>query len=108
MRQGYVSSAITSSFNFVRTALSSYNSRMRLLKIFGVAWFRFVQFGFYLLYNPLAWAYDGVSFLVSQGDWRRWTQGALPHVHGPGVLEIGCGPGHLLGGPAAGGCQVAG
>ncbi|OGO40911.1 MAG: hypothetical protein A2Z04_00230 [Chloroflexi bacterium RBG_16_57_9] len=78
------------------------------MKIFGVAWFRFVQFGFYLLYNPLAWAYDGVSFLVSQGDWRRWTQAALPHVHGPWVLEIGCGPGHLLGDLAAAGYQVTG
>lgn len=71
-------------------------------------WHRLVQFGFYLLYNPLAWTYDGVSSVVSQGEWRSWIQAALPYVHGPRVLELGCGPGHLLGDLAVAGNQVTG
>jgi SAM-dependent methyltransferase len=33
---------------------------------------------------------------VSGGHWREWQQAALEHVLGNRVLEIGCGPGHLL------------
>ncbi len=71
-------------------------------------WARLIQFGFRLLYNPLAWAYDAVSAVVSQGEWRSWTQAAIPHVRGPRVLELGFGPGHLLGDLAAAGYQVTG
>lgn len=52
--------------------------------------------GFHLLYHQLAWAYDPVSYLVSQGAWRAWQQTALPYVVGPRVLELAHGPGHLL------------
>lgn len=48
------------------------------------------------LYNEFAWAYDGVSRLVSGGEWRRWQQAVLPYVVGPRLLEIAFGPGHLL------------
>lgn len=57
---------------------------------------RLVRFGFRLLYYELAWTYDGVSWLVSLGEWRRWQQAALPYVVGERVLEIGHGPGHML------------
>lgn len=59
-------------------------------------WRQLVRFGFRLLYNELAWTYDGVSWLVSLGAWGAWRQAALPFVQGRRVLEIGHGPGHLL------------
>ena len=59
-------------------------------------WRRFIQFGFRLLYHELAWSYDGVAWLVSLGQWRAWTQTALPYLVGTQVLELGHGPGHLL------------
>lgn len=59
-------------------------------------WRRLVRFGFRLLYNELAWAYDGVSWLVSLGAWGAWRRAALPFVRGGRVLEIAHGPGHLL------------
>jgi ubiquinone/menaquinone biosynthesis C-methylase UbiE len=49
----------------------------------------------YLLYEPLAWTYDGVAWLVSLGRWRSWVTALLPELHGPRVLELGHGPGHL-------------
>ena len=55
-----------------------------------------MQFGFRLLYNELAWTYDGVSWLVSLGEWRNWQRAALPFVTGERVLEVGHGPGHML------------
>jgi ubiquinone/menaquinone biosynthesis C-methylase UbiE len=51
---------------------------------------------FRLLYNELAWTYDGVSWLVSWGEWRSWQRTALPHLRGPRVLELGFGTGDLL------------
>lgn len=59
-------------------------------------WLRLVRFGFYLLYNQLAWTYDFVSWIVSLGEWRRWQFAALPFVKGRKVLEIAHGTGHLL------------
>lgn len=57
---------------------------------------RFLRFGFYLLYNPLAFAYDFVAAAVSLGQWQTWARTALDRVRGPRVLELGHGPGHLL------------
>jgi SAM-dependent methyltransferase len=48
------------------------------------------------LYHELAWAYDPISWLVSSGQWRAWQRAALPYLSAGTVLEIGCGPGHLL------------
>lgn len=48
------------------------------------------------LYHELAWAYDATSWLVSGGRWRDWQRAALARIVGPRVLEVGCGPGHLL------------
>ena len=52
--------------------------------------------GLGLLYHQLAWAYDGVSWLVSGGNWRTWQRVALSRVAGPRVLELGFGTGSLL------------
>ncbi|MEX2160325.1 MAG: methyltransferase domain-containing protein [Anaerolineales bacterium] len=56
---------------------------------------RLLRFLFYLLYQPLAWSYDLVAWLVSLGQWKRWLFAALPELPGPRVLELGHGPGHL-------------
>lgn len=50
---------------------------------------------FWLLYHPLAWAYDGIASVVSAGRWQKWVLAILPFVRGSRVLEIGFGPGHL-------------
>ena len=54
-----------------------------------------LQLFFHLLYRPFAWSYDFVAWVVSGGQWQNWTASALPYVHGPQVLELGFGPGHL-------------
>jgi ubiquinone/menaquinone biosynthesis C-methylase UbiE len=77
---------------FTLHGLSSLETQKSLLMI----WKKLLHFGFRLLYNELAWTYDGVSWLVSLGDWRAWQGAALPFVQGPAVLEIGHGPGHML------------
>lgn len=59
-------------------------------------WKRIVEFGFYLLYNQLAWSYDLVSWTVSLGEWRKWQIASLEFVNGDAVLEIAHGPGHML------------
>ena len=59
-------------------------------------WQKLITFGFHLLYNQLAWTYDIVSWSVSLGHWRKWQTAALDHIHGPHVLEIAHGPGHML------------
>ena len=50
---------------------------------------------FRLLYHQLAWIYDWIAFVVSLGAWQKWILSTLPYLHGPRVLEIGFGPGHL-------------
>jgi ubiquinone/menaquinone biosynthesis C-methylase UbiE len=57
---------------------------------------RAIKLGFHLLYHDLAFAYDGVAWLVSLGQWQAWGRTALSRVRGSRVLEIGHGPGHLL------------
>lgn len=48
------------------------------------------------LYHELAWAYDGISWLVSISRWHTWRCAALPHVVGQNILELGFGTGRLL------------
>lgn len=51
---------------------------------------------FYLIYQPLAWSYDAVAWLVSLGRWRSWVASALRAAPSQGrILELGHGPGHL-------------
>ena len=46
-------------------------------------------------YHGFAWTYDFVAAVVSIGRWKEWVFASLPYIHGPQVLEIGFGPGHL-------------
>lgn len=57
---------------------------------------RLYTFLYRQLYTHLAWAYDGVSWLVSLGRWDGWRQTALDFVVGMDVLEVGFGTGELL------------
>lgn len=62
------------------------------------AWKRLIRLGFRLLYRELAFTYDGVSRLVSGGEWQAWIQTALiasKPVQGETILEIAHGTGQL-------------
>lgn len=54
-----------------------------------------LRFYFRLLYHPLAFTYDLVSWTVSVGQWREWQRAALPFVRGKRVLEVAHGTGNL-------------
>lgn len=60
-------------------------------------WWRLVRFGFYLLYNQMAFTYDLVSSIVSLGAWRCWQRTALPYLTDINgwVLELAHGTGNL-------------
>ena len=55
----------------------------------------FLRLFFYLIYQPFASIYDWVASTVSLGKWNEWVLSVLPDLHGPRVLELGHGPGHL-------------
>ena len=57
---------------------------------------RVLRFGFRLLYNELAWAYDGVAWCASLGQWKAWGRASIQHLRGACVLELAHGPGHVL------------
>jgi ubiquinone/menaquinone biosynthesis C-methylase UbiE len=61
-----------------------------------------------LIFGRLAPCYDAWTWAISLGRWRSWQRVALPHVQGPRVLEVGCGPGHLLAAMANSGAQCYG
>jgi SAM-dependent methyltransferase len=69
---------------------------------------RFLRFVFYLLYQPFAWSYDLVAWLVSLGQWKTWIATTVPYLPGPRVLELGHGPGHLQAALHASGIQAFG
>jgi len=48
------------------------------------------------LYGRFAWAYDGVTWLVSFGYWSHWREDALNYLGTGSVLELGFGTGSLL------------
>ena len=56
---------------------------------------RILRVFFYLLYQPMSWSYDLVSWVVSWGRWKIWINEILPYISGSSVLEFGHGPGHL-------------
>ncbi len=61
-------------------------------------WWRFVRFGFHLLYNQFAWTYDAVAFVVSAGEWRAWQRTAISALNLPSdayILEVAHGTGNL-------------
>lgn len=61
------------------------------------AWWQLVKFGFRLLYNEMAFTYDGVAWLASLGQWRNWQRTALDHLNakpGETVLELAHGTGN--------------
>jgi ubiquinone/menaquinone biosynthesis C-methylase UbiE len=64
--------------------------------MFRRAWLRLMRFGFWVLYNPLAWAYDAISKAVSKGYWHAWQRTALPEMRGTRVLEVAHGTGDML------------
>jgi ubiquinone/menaquinone biosynthesis C-methylase UbiE len=67
-----------------------------------------IRWGFHLLYNQLAWSYDGVAWAVSLGQWQEWGRAALPFLRGPLVLDLAHGTGNLLPALAAAGHQMVG
>ena len=77
-------------------------------QLFGQAWRGLVRLGFRLLYNEMAWTYDGVSWLVSRGQWQAWQNVAIPYLSGRRILELAHGPGHMLLTLEAAGYQVTG
>lgn len=61
-------------------------------------WFKFIQFGFRLLYNEFAFMYDGVSYVVSIGAWSCWQRASLnflPSSSQKPILELAHGTGNL-------------
>ncbi len=57
---------------------------------------RLVRFGFWLLYHPLAFTFDAVSWVVSLGAWREWQRGGLVRLPADGrVLDLAHGTGNL-------------
>lgn len=67
-----------------------------------------VRTAYRLIYGPLNSLYDAAAVAASGGDWRAWQATTLPHLHGPRVLEVACGPGYLLARIAAAGHRTVG
>ncbi len=55
-----------------------------------------VKLVYHLLYHQFAFTYDLAAWIVSFGHWKEWTRTTLPFIRGTRILELGCGPGHLL------------
>jgi ubiquinone/menaquinone biosynthesis C-methylase UbiE len=56
-----------------------------------------LKYLFQLLYNQFAWTYDWVADIVSLGKWQKWVRSVVPYLESSPILELGHGPGHLLG-----------
>jgi ubiquinone/menaquinone biosynthesis C-methylase UbiE len=64
--------------------------------MFHELWIQLIRFAFWTLYNPLAWSYDLVSRLVSNGLWHDWQRAALSELRGERILELAFGTGNVL------------
>ncbi len=74
-------------------------------------WWKWVGFGFRLLYNEMAFTYDTVANVVSLGQWWAWQQAALPFLPPPQagmILDLAHGTGRFHLNLLAGGWQVIG
>jgi ubiquinone/menaquinone biosynthesis C-methylase UbiE len=71
--------------------MSALNSQSYLGRLIG----RLLRFFFWILYNPFAWTYDWVAWIVSLGRWNDWVLSVMAYISGEPILEVGHGPGHL-------------
>ncbi len=55
----------------------------------------FLRLAFHWLYNPLAFTYDAVAWVVSAGEWAEWRRCVIPHLPPGRVLEMAHGTGTL-------------
>ena len=69
---------------------------------------RLIKFGFYLLYNQLAFTYDLVAWLVSFGQWANWRRTSLQYLQPGPVLELAFGTGGLYADMKKAGLEVVG
>jgi ubiquinone/menaquinone biosynthesis C-methylase UbiE len=56
----------------------------------------FLKLSFRLLYNELAWTYEGVAWLVSFGQWAAWRRASMLFLKEGPILELGYGTGSLM------------
>ncbi len=68
---------------------------MGLMRILSQIWFRLLGRFFQLLYHQLAFLYDWVANIVSNGKWKYWIYESINFVEEQPILELGFGPGHL-------------
>ena len=54
-----------------------------------------LRFGFHLLYNQLAFAYDLVAWLVSFGQWAAWRRTVILFLREGPILDLAHGTGGL-------------
>lgn len=55
-----------------------------------------IKLGFHLFYNPLAFTYDSVAWLVSFGQWANWRRLTLDFLQPGPTLELAFGTGGLF------------
>ncbi|MCX7975913.1 MAG: class I SAM-dependent methyltransferase [Bellilinea sp.] len=68
---------------------------MGLTRKFSQILFRLLVWFFHLLYHQLAFLYDWVANIVSNGKWKHWIYESTNFVEEQPILELGFGPGHL-------------
>jgi len=67
-----------------------------------------IKFGFFLLYNQLAFSYDLVAWLVSFGQWADWRRTGLQYLQPGHTLELAFGSGGLYADMVARGIKPVG
>ncbi|OGG26376.1 hypothetical protein A2960_03540 [Candidatus Gottesmanbacteria bacterium RIFCSPLOWO2_01_FULL_39_12b] len=51
---------------------------------------------FYRAYHAWPHVYNGVTQLISIGQWEKWQDRVFEDINGKNILEVGVGPGKLL------------